>query len=135
MTGARKKAIRKQRVPVSGRHDKLAVEGKDPNYYYYWVADTSEKGSEILKYQRAGYVFATKDEGLIIGADSVFINDHVGSHIRVPAGKNGGNLYLMKLPMELREEDLAAKNAQINETEEGLRQHKPEGGYGEVKIS
>ncbi len=89
---------KKERVPISGRNDPLAVEGKDPNYYYRWVHDQSEKGTNILKYQRAGYEFATKDEGLVIGAASVYINDHVGSHIRVPSGKDGGNMYLMKQP-------------------------------------
>jgi len=134
-TTTRKKTQRKARVPISGRNDQLAVEGKDPDFYYRWVLDTSEKGSNILKHTRAGYVFATKDEGLQIGSASVYINDHVGSHIRVPAGRDGENLYLMKLPMEYREEDLAAKTQVINETEESLLKVKPEGGYGEVKIS
>lgn len=135
MTGARKKTERKARQPISGRNDQLAVEGKDPDFYYYWVLDESEKGSNILKYTRAGYVFATKDDGLIIGSSSVYINDHVGSHIRVPAGRDGGNLYLMKLPMEYRLEDLEAKSKRVSETEQSLTQHKPEGGYGEVKIT
>ncbi len=124
-----------ERVPISGRNDPLAVDGKDPNFYYRWVYDQSEKGTSILKYQRAGYDFATKDEGLVIGAASVYINDHVGSHIRVPAGKDGGNMYLMKQPREYRDEDLAAKKGVVNDTEQRLREVKPEGGYGEVKIS
>ena len=130
-----KKTERKARQPISGRNDRLAVEGTDPNFYYRWVLDTSEKGSNILKHTNAGYTFTKKDEGLVVGAASVYVNDHVGSHIRVPAGREGENLYLMKLPMEYREEDLETKRQTVNETEQSLLQVKPEGGYGEVKIS
>lgn len=126
---------KQERVPISGRNDPLAVEGKDPSFYYRWVLDKSEKGTNILKYQRAGYAFAEKSEGLQIGASSVYVNDHVGSHIRVPAGQTGENMYLMKLPMEYRTEDLASKATVTNETEEALRATEAsDGRYGKVKI-
>lgn len=131
----REKTKRKARVPISGRTDQMAVEGKDPAFYYRWVYDTSEKGTNILKHTRAGYVFAEKSEGLEIGSSSVYINDHTGSHIRVPAGRDGGDMYLMKLPMEYREEDLAAKKDVVDGTVQQLHASKPEGSYGEIKIS
>ena len=124
-----------ERVPISGQNDPLEVHGKDPDFYYRWVLDESERGTNILKYTRAGYVFAEKSEGLQIGSSSVYTNEDVGTHIRVPAGRSGGFMYLMKQPMGYREEDLGAKAAHVNSTEESLVDaQKSDGKYGEVKI-
>lgn len=129
------RAGRRTRHPISGRNDPLAVEGKDPNFYYRWVYDTSENGTAILKYKRAGYLFAQKSEGLIVGSSSVVVHEDVGSHVRVPAGRDGGYMFLMKLPKEYRQEDLEAKSQVVSDTEQALIREKPEGGYGEVKIT
>ena len=134
-TRAKNTRRKAERVPISGQNDPLEVNGKDPDFYYRWVLDKSEKGTNILKHERAGYVFAEKSEGLIIGSSSVYVNDHVGSFIRVPAGKSGENMYLMKQPMEYREEDLGAKATTVNATEERLQAgNEADGRYGRVKI-
>lgn len=122
------------RVPIGGLTDALSVEGKSPDFYYRWVKDTAENGQSVLKHTRAGYNFAQADEGLIIGAHSVYRTDNVGSIIRAPAGK-GEFLYLMRQPMKFRKEDLKAKHARVDQTEEAMRETEHDGGYGEIKIS
>ena len=126
------------RVPITGHRDPLQLEGTDPDFFYRWVKDTAETGSNILRHTQAGYSFVTDEEGLIIGESTVYKSDNVGTCIRVPAG-SGEYLYLMKLPMEWRIEDDKAKAREVDATEEGLRetleQYKSDGGYGNVEIN
>lgn len=123
-----------KRVPISGQRDNLQVEGKDPDFYYRWVKDTAENGSNILKHTRAGYSFARDEEGLVIGEANVYRSENVGSCIRVPAGF-GEYLYLMKQPMRYREEDLQLKAQGIDEVEDSMRHaNEAAGEYGSIKI-
>lgn len=118
---------RPQRVPVSGYRDKLSVYNKDPGYYYKWVYDSAEGGGRILQYKRAGFEFARPDEH-VVGQDMVFASNADGSVIRNPE-PGGGFLYLMRQPMEFREEDLALHHDTVD-LREG--QIKEPGAYNET---
>lgn len=135
-------ADRHERVPVGGFRDKLTVQGTDPNFYYRWVLDIDATGSRILEHMQAGYVFASPDEGIKIGQTYVFSTPDYGDVLRRPANKQGDFLYLMKLPMEYRKEDLAAKAEQANQLEKALKKPSQlekdmaDGGvYGDIKIT
>ena len=117
------------RVPVAGFRDVLTVEGKDPEYHYRFVLDQDEKGQRIFQHQRAGYTFCTPDEGLTIGQSAVYKSDGVGSIIRVP-NEDGRWLYLMKMPKDWHEEDVAKASEQVDATEESLQHSTVEGSYG-----
>ena len=123
------------RTPITGERSLLTVEGKQPGFHYRWIRDTDESGSEVLRYLSAGYEFATRSEGLIIGDNAVYNSRAVGSMIRRSAGRDGDFLYLMKIPQEWYEEDQRAKAVKVDKTEEAIQNPEIEGSYGSIKIS
>ena len=98
-----KKAPKPRRVPMSAGSaaDNVPDEAKDPNFYFRWCADY-DKG-KIQRYQAAGYEF---------------VLDKDGNRIKRPSGDS---LYLMRQPMEYREQDLLAKRNKIVETNRKLQ--------------
>jgi len=117
---------KRKRVSVDGQRDRINVQGKDPNFYYRWVKDSSDTGSRILTFIRAGYDFVKPDEVDGIGADTFFQTKQGGTVIRETAG-NGDWLYLMKQPMEYRLEDEATKAKKVND-QEAIATEAPDGG-------
>jgi hypothetical protein len=128
------RAERPKRVPISGTRDLLTVEGKDPNFHYRWFSDKNETGQRIHRAKLAGYELVLSEE-VRVGDAAVFKSSNVGSIVRVPDGRSGNYLYLMKLPQEWREEDLQDRANRNKETENLISQTRDEGQYGEVKIS
>jgi hypothetical protein len=112
----------------------LTVEGKDPNFHYHWFSDKNETGQRIHRAKMAGYEFVTSDE-VVIGESMVYKSSNVGSIVRIPDGRSGNYLYLMKLPQEWREEDLRDRAKRTSDTVKQMSQTKEDGQYGEVKIS
>lgn len=108
---------RPTRVSVAAQRDKLNVLGLDTkNFYYRWVNDVEERVAEFLN---AGYIFVEKSE--IKQSGDPTIDTSKGTDSRVRKGVGGGKVaYLMKLPMELRRQDEAAKEAEILETERAM---------------
>ena len=90
---------RETRDTIDGVRDKLSVEGKDPNFHYFFALDTDEHGTELFRLQRAGYTFVQSDE-VVVGQADVYKSHDVGSIVRVPAGRDGRYHYLMKIPMD-----------------------------------
>lgn len=128
------RAARPKRVPISGTRDLLTVEGKDPSFHYHWFSDKNETGQRIHRAKMAGYTFVTSEE-VSVGDSAVFKSANVGSIIRIPDGRSGNYLYLMKLPIEWREEDLADRAKRNTETETIMSRSRDDGQYGELKIS
>lgn len=120
---------RKNRVPVGGFRSILTVEGKDPDFHYYWEIDSSETGPNIMKRLRAGYEFVREEENVIVGEASVFQSEAVGSVYRVPNG-DGRYLFLMRIPMEWYKEDMEAIQQQVDQREEALYGPEIQGEYG-----
>lgn len=130
------RAVRpKERIPVGGHRDKLGVTGRDPNYFYRWVEDIHEAGQEIFNYIQGGYTFAPK-EGLNIGENFVYASENVGSVVRKPSGDRF--LFLMRLPLDLYEQDQRDKQKRIDETEEQMigdrNTQRDDGQYGGGKF-
>ena len=133
---------RPKRVPVGGDRDILTVLGKDPDYVYRWVKDTNENGGRIFRYTQALYAFVDRATAAQygIGESFVYESQDVGTLVRKPAG-NGEYLYLMRIAKEYYDEDQDAKQARIQETENGITRsrdpesNKDDGQYGSVKIS
>ncbi len=134
------------RVPVSGQRDIMTVFNKDPNFEYRWVVDADERGSRILKFERAGYHFSpieTDEQKLVVGEDAVYKSRKDGdvSIIRLPTG-GGHYSYLMRIKKEWYKEDQEAKQIPINEMEEQItgeftpdgQLKKDLGQYGKVSI-
>ena len=123
-----KRVVRKslfQRGPQS-----IAGE-KDPNYVYRFVNDT---GSRIANFQAAGYEIV-KDDELIVGDSRVFDPSDLGSGKKVTSN-DGTVSYLMRIKKEYYEEDQAAKQNYINETERAMKQQATQSAdYGTLKVT
>lgn len=122
----------KIRIPVGGRRDILTVADKDPNYKYTFVDD-----ERVDRFQRGGYDLVYKAaDGTAVGDRDIDKSKGTSSVVTVPGGQ-GKTLYLMRIPMEWYEEDMAAKHKRINESEEDIRRtlnSGQNGTYGKVEI-
>ncbi len=126
---------RETRVPIAGMRDVIPeIQGKDPNFRYYFELDSDETGARINRRLRAGYTFVQAEEVDVPGT-YVYSASNVGTIVRVP-NANNGFLYLMKIPMEWYLEDVKAEENKVKETEETIyADSKEEGRYGSVKLS
>lgn len=127
---------RVKRVRV-GVRNRLTVEGKKDGFYYY-IANADKPG-RIQELLRAGYEHVPAKD-VIIGDSRQNVAPVEGAHASIDLG-GGAKGMLMMLPQEYRDEDLAAREASIDELEDTMR--KParssknptkEGEYGEVRI-
>ena len=118
---------RPTRTPISGGRDILAVQNQDPNYVYRWVNDISGR---IERFKAAGYEPVTAD--VEVGTKAVDRNSKLGSVITRSVG---GTItaVLMRIPKEWYDEDQAAKQAQIDESDRMLRSEQ-DVDYGTLKF-
>lgn len=97
--------------------------------------DIDATGSRVLKFLQAGYVFVAADE-VIVGETYVFSSPDYGQIIRTPANKHGDYHYLMKIDKDLYDEDSAAKQDLVDQSERALyAQPKENDMYGTIKIN
>lgn len=123
---------RKTRIPVSGNRNVLTISNIDPAYKYRWVNDTEAR---LERFKLAGYEFVTHDA--TIGERKVDSSDGVGSLLTKEVGK-GITAYAMRIKREWYEEDKAAKQAEVDKSEEAMKRQmnsKDDGGYGNVTIN
>jgi hypothetical protein len=120
---ARSEQSRPKRVSVAEQRNKLTVYGLDhDNFYYRWVNDIDDRLGTFI---RAGYEFVKGSEVGEVGDPTVETSQ--GTDSRVSKGVGGGTkAFLMKIPREIFNEDQAAKEADILETERAMRRSKNE---------
>lgn len=119
---------RPKRQPV-GHRNRLAVVDKDPNYVYRWVNANADGGDRPAILAESGYEFVEKSQ---TRKANIRVSDggSLGSYETTPGG-GGDTLVLMKQKREFYDEDQAAKQARVDETDRA--QHKtPEGFYGSI---
>lgn len=116
------------RIPM-GRRNVLKVHGleEDENYHYRFFNDV---GDRLLQCLDAGYEFVPK-EGMQVGDKTVDSARGTESVVKKGVG-NGVVAYLMRIPREFWEEDQAAKQRLVDQSEEGIRKPKVDGAYGSV---
>jgi hypothetical protein len=114
---AREDQSRPARVSVGAQRDKLNVLGLDTkNFYYRWVNDMDDRLQIFLN---AGYEFVQKSEIKSSGDPTVDISKGTDSRLR--KGVGGGIVaFLMKLPLDIKKEYDAEKDADILETERAM---------------
>ena len=119
---------RPTRTPISGGRDILAVKDQDPNYVYRWINDTPGR---LERFKAAGYEPVTAT--LEVGDKAVDRNSKLGSVITRSVG---GVLtaVLMRIPKEWYDEDQAAKQAQIDESDKALRAEQ-DVDYGRLTVN
>lgn len=124
------RARRPGRVPVNGYRNILSVKGLDPEFHYVWVGDDL-----VPRYEGADYEFTTHD--VVVGDRRINAASQLGSKVSIPGG-NGKTLFLMRIPKEWYEEDMAEFHAEIDRQEAALfaKLNSKEGGrYGEVTMN
>lgn len=130
--------VRRKRFRFAGPRLRLQVDEslKDKGYFYRFFND--DKG-ELGQAQRAGYVYVTKTEmGEVeaVGEREVHGgNSDLNSFVSRVVGRDAAGVpmraYLMKLPMDLYNEDQDYREKHVNALiDEGLRQGRPRGAPG-----
>lgn len=134
--GTNRAPNRPKRVPMGTHRDILTVDGLDKeNYKHRWVLDAGERGQRILRYELAGYSLCPAD-GLSIGEAMVYKSESEGSIVRVPNGKSGEYLYLMRISREWYDGDQDAKEENRVDVEKQVSRASGEDGqYGKTKLS
>ena len=124
------------RVPVSGNRDILTIVGKDPAFEYRFVLDKSEDGQRIKRFKDAWWVLVDGSDGQhIVGQDTVYKTENVGSIIRVPAG-NSQFYYAMRIPKEYYKQDQNLKQTEITDREKAIIETDSDNGqYGNINLS
>lgn len=120
---------RPTRVPLSSR-DILTVYNKKPDKSYRWVKDSDDR---LYRFKQAGWEFVT-DSGMEVGEPTVNASKETGSVIVKRSGAD--ELYLMCINKEWYDEDQAAKQKEIDETERAMYEQlnsSQDGRYGSVK--
>ena len=125
------KSARVARKPLTQRGPQAIAGDKDANFVYRFVNDT---GSRIANFQAAGYEIV-KDDELTVGDSRVFDPSDLGSGKKVTSN-DGTVSYLMRIKKEYYEEDQAAKQNYINETERAMKQQATQSAdYGTFKVT
>lgn len=120
MTNARKEqSAHPKRVPVSSSRAPLKVNGFDQtNQVGRWVNDIDDR---IIRFLEGGYQFVNQDGSLSVGeGGSAGSASSVDSRVKKPVGK-GVTAYLMAIPREFYEADQAAKQREVDATEEAMK--------------
>ena len=120
-----------KRVPL-GRRNVLKVTGltDDKDFHYHWFNDVDDRLSNCLE---AGYEFVQRS-GLSAGDKTV--ESARGTDSIMKKGVGGGKVaYLMRIPMEIWLQDQAAKQAEVDQLDAGIKSPKVDGSYGKVEIT
>jgi hypothetical protein len=135
MANIRKAQIEKQkpknvRVPL-GRRNVLTVRGLEDqaNFHYHFFNDVDDRLYQCLE---GGYEFVPK-EGVEVGDQTVESARGTESVVKKGVGR-GIVAYLMRIPIELYEQDQRMKAALVDESEAGVKNPKVDGAYGKVSI-
>lgn len=116
---------RPQRTPLGARN-RLTVSGKDPNFVYRWINDQEDR---VERAKEAGYELVPKS-GHAVGDPRAAEASPMGAFTSKAVG-GGTTAYLMRIPKEYYEEDQAAKQSALAETERGMKPKTAQGQYGE----
>jgi hypothetical protein len=121
---------RPTRTPLGAR-SRLAVKGREPGFHYRIVNDVEGRIQDFID---AGYEVVS-DDGVTVGDKRIANPTQEGSPVKVHVG-GGNQAYLMRIKDEWYSEDQSAKQAQINELEDGMKAKAKENSfYGDIKIS
>jgi hypothetical protein len=120
---------RVQRVPV-GTRNVLKVNGKDANYEYRIINDTTDRVQTFLD---AGYELV-KDEAVRVGDQRVNKTSAEGTVSQVSVGQ-GQKAFVVRIRKEWYAEDQAVKQRQIDEQELAIKQKALDGTYGKLDLT
>lgn len=120
---------RTRRTPLEGRNI-LTASGKEPGYTYRFVNDT---GDRVQTFLDNGWE-KVPAKTVRVGDKRLGVPGTEGSDATASVGQ-GTKAYLLRIRDEWYEEDQAAKQAQVNATEEATRQQALDGTYGKLDVT
>ena len=127
---ARAPAGRTRRAPLA-RKQILNVVGKDPNYEYRVVNDIGDRVSQKIE---EGYEHVPKSE-VKVGDKRVENASAEGSVTQLSVGQ-GQKAFVMRIRKDWYEEDQAAKQEYVAETERATKKQALDGNnYGKLEIT
>lgn len=125
------KKERIRRTPISGRRNVLTMKGGDTENFKYRIVN--DVGDRISTFEEQGYEVVT-DPKITVGDRRISNPTKEGSPVKVSVG-GGTQAYLMRQKREFYDEDQAAKQNYVDETEKGIRNKaKTEADYGNLDI-
>jgi hypothetical protein len=129
---------RKKRAKLGGNRDVLTVAGKDDGYVYRWftVNDNGGRYSEerLMLYKELGWEHVSGSAK--IGDESIDAASNMGD-VKSKRVGGGDTLYLMRIEKELYDEAQEAKQAEVAEREQAMKNQLnsgKDGQYGKVEI-
>jgi len=126
-------AEKKKRVPV-GLRDPSHIDDSNldlANFHYHRVRGARGR---VEKFLDGGYEMVEGD--FKIGDPNIARASNIGSVVATTSGDNEDRVYLMRIPIDLYNEDQAAKQGKIDATEQQLKQRpKDQGLEGEIKLN
>jgi hypothetical protein len=126
---AKAPSARVRRTPV-GVRNVLTVSGKEPGYVYRIVND---EGDRVEQFKGAGYDIVSADD-VLVGDRRVNKASSEGSAAQVAVG-NGVKAVVMRIKQEWYDEDQAAKQRAVAETEAATKSEALKGTYGKLDIN
>lgn len=115
MTESNRKTTKRERVPFGGPRRRLTINDQDPRYFYRWFNDQEDRIERALA---AGYEFVKK--GDVVVGDKDVHNQDSDLNSRTSKKLRNFTVYLMRIPKELHEEDLAVKRAEADKIDEAI---------------
>jgi hypothetical protein len=112
-----KSGVQASRVSYKDRR-KTATNNRDPNFHYrIFNADDEKYAGRLEQAQQMGYIYANDGETLGDGqgVEASSIGSSIGTHVG-----HGTRGVLMKIPKEYYQEDQAAKQAEVDQSEMGM---------------
>ena len=118
-----------RRAKIAGHRSKLHIGGqRDPEFAYRIVNDT-DNGSRIARFIENDWEIV-EDSAVRVGDKGAATTSREGGPVKVNVGL-GTHAYLMRKRKEWKEQDDAAKQAQIDEREANQQ---PIDTYGSIKF-
>lgn len=122
-------AKRTERTPINGVRSRLGVKGKEAGFHYRIVND--DENDRVSLFLDAGYEVVTSN-GVSVGDKRVATPTKEGTPVKISVG-GGKQAYLMRIREDWYKEDQEAKQKQIAELEEGMKQKAKDSFYGDIK--
>lgn len=127
---AKAPARRVRRTPI-GKRNVLTVSGKEPGYQYRVVNDESDRVQEFLD---NGWELVERDT-VRIGDKRLNSASPEGTVAMASVGQ-GMKAYVMRIRDEYYQEDQAAKQEYVDQTEASMKSKATsEGNYGKIEIT
>jgi hypothetical protein len=118
---------RRERLPINGHRTILEVRGKEPGFHYAWILE-----EEVSLRMDNGFEHVRHP--VEVGHKRIDVSNMAGSYVTRNLG--GGKMgYLMRIPQEFYDEDMAAEQEIVNEQERArVRDSSSDGLTGSIRV-